>query len=179
MQWQNFIQNLIPWFLSHGIKIICILVGSYFLNQFFQVFLGKVIKKKIKDKVNGRKKKKAETLLSVFGGTLRFAVYILAILIILSELGINIAPILAGLGVAGLAIGMAARDILADFISGIFIILENQYEIGDRVKIAGIEGEVKEITLRKTVIVDESGFFHLIPNSQIKIISKKQEGASD
>ena len=71
-----------------------------------------------------------------------------------------------------LAVGMAARGIVADFIFGIFILLEGQYDIGDKVKIVGLEGIVEEITLRRTIIKDKEGAFHYIPNSQIKIVSR-------
>jgi len=94
---------------------------------------------------------------------------------ILSELGINITPILASLGIVGLAVGMAAKDIIADFISGIFILLEGQYYIGDEVKIGDIEGKVKEITLRRTILKDKDNMLHFIPNSQIKIVARKAE----
>jgi len=172
---ENFLQNLIPWLTSHGIKIILILIGAYLLNRFFQIFIEKIIQKHLADRIGKERKRRVETLISVLGGTLRFVIYIIAVLMILPEFGINIAPILAGLGLAGLAVGMASRDIISDFISGIFIILENQYQIGDKVKIVSIEGKVKEISLRRTVIVDENNISHSIPNSQIKLVSKKAE----
>ena len=149
-------QNIISWFLIHGIKIVLILIFAFSINLFFRNFIKKGINKKIKNKINGERKKRAETLVSVFGGTLSFIIWIIAILMILPEFGLEIAPILAGLGLLGLAIGMAARDIISDFISGLFILLEGQYYVGDKIKISGIEGEVKEITLRRTIIKDES-----------------------
>jgi len=119
------------------------------------------------------KRKRAETLISIFGGTLKFTISIIALLMILSEFGVNIGPLLAGAGLVGLAVGMASREIVSDFLSGLFIILEDQYHVGDKVKIAGIEGEVKEITLRRTIIKDEGGLVHSIPNGQIKTVAKK------
>jgi len=175
MEISNGVQNLIPWLTSHGVKIIFILLAAFLLNHFLQIFLRKIIKKNLADRMNGERKRRVETLISIFGGTLGFIIYIIAILMILPEFGMNIAPILAGLGLAGLAVGMAARDIISDFISGIFIILENQYQIGDKVKIAGIEGRIKEMSLRRTVIIDENNISHSIPNSQIKLVSKKAE----
>jgi len=172
---ENFLQNLIPWLTSRGIKILFILIGTYLVNRFLQIFIGKIIQRNLVDRMSEERKKRVETLVSIFGGTLRFVIYIIALLMILPEFGINIAPILAGLGLVGLAIGMAARDIISDFISGIFIILENQYQIGDKVKIVDIEGKVKEISLRRAVIVDENNISHSIPNSQIKLVSKKAE----
>ena len=73
----------------------------------------------------------------------------------------------------GLAVGMAAKDIISDFIAGLFIILENQYCIGEEIKVAGVEGKVKKITLRKTIIKSSDGSIHSIPNSKVTVISKK------
>ncbi|MDI6883210.1 MAG: mechanosensitive ion channel [Patescibacteria group bacterium] len=167
-------KNLSVWFFSHGLKVILILIAASLVNRFLATFIKKFVKKQIKDKTSEEKRRKrAETLISVFYGTTEFIIWIVAILMILPEFGINIAPILAGLGVAGLAVGMAAREIISDFISGLFIILESQYSVGDKVKIAGIEGEVKMITLRRTIIKEGTGILHSIPNSQIKLVSKK------
>ncbi|MCK4473788.1 mechanosensitive ion channel [Candidatus Parcubacteria bacterium] len=157
----------------YGIKIICILIAAFLSNRFLRVFIERIIKKRIGDKIKAIQRKRVETLTGILGTTLKFTIWITAFLMILPEFGINIAPILAGAGLIGLAVGMASKDIISSFISGFFIILEDQYNIGDRVKIAGIEGEVKEITLRKTIIKDEKGVFHFIPNNQVKTVSKK------
>lgn len=170
----NIFQNIIDWLLSSGVKIILILFGALLVNRSLMIFIEKIVNKQIESRINGGKKKKAETLIGIFGGTLRFIIWIAAVLMILPEFGINVAPILAGLGLVGLAVGMAARDIISDFISGLFILLEGQYNLGDKVKIAGLEGEVKEITLRRTTIKDEAGVLHSIPNGQIKIVAKKE-----
>ena len=172
---QNFLQNLIPWLLSSGVKIVVILIAVVLTDRFLKTLLKRIIGKQIKNRVNGEKKKRADTLISILSGTSSFIIWVVAILMILPEFGINIAPILAGMGLLGLAVGMAARDIISDFISGFFIVLENQYHVGDEVKISGIEGEIKEITLRRTVIKDKTGLIHLVPNGQIKTVAKKQE----
>jgi len=161
------------WFLSGGIRVVLIIVAAFFINRFLKIFIRKGINNYVKNRINGERKKRVETLISIFSGTLSFLIWIIAVLMILPEMGLNVAPILAGLGLAGLAVGMAARDVIADFISGLFILLEGQYFVGDVVKISGIEGEVKEITLRRTILRDETGTLHSFPNSQIKLVSKK------
>jgi len=174
MDIQNFIQNSISWFLTHGIKIIVILIAVSLINRFLKTVIRKAVESQIQNKISKKKKRRRiETLISVFEGTLKFIIWIAALLMILPELGLEIAPILAGVGVAGLAVGMAARGIVSDFISGLFIILENQYHIGDKIKISNIEGTVEEITLRRTIIKSEDGLIHSIPNSKITIVSKK------
>lgn len=176
MEINILIQNLIFWFLTSGIRIILILLIVSLINRLLKGFIKKAVKIQIKNKISAKeKRKRAETLASVFGGTLKFIVWVTAIIIILPELGLNITPVLTGVGIAGLAVSMAARDIVSDFISGLFIILENQYHIGDKIKIAGLEGEVKEITLRRTIIKDKNDIVHSVPNSKITIVSKKSQ----
>lgn len=175
MDIQNLIQNSISWFLAHGIKIIIILIAVNLINRFLKTVIRKAVENQIKNKISEQEKRmRIETLIAVFEGTLKFIIWIAALLMILPELGLEVAPILAGVGVAGLAIGMAAKGIVSDFIAGLFIILEDQYRIGDKVEISNIEGTVKEITLRRTIIKSEDGLIHSIPNSKITVVSKKQ-----
>jgi small conductance mechanosensitive channel len=90
---------------------------------------------------------------------------------ILSLLGINMGPLLASAGVAGLAIGFGAQTLVKDFINGFFILAENQYDIGDTVKIGGVQGVVENMTLRRTVLRDFDGTVHTVPSSEIKVVS--------
>jgi small-conductance mechanosensitive channel len=90
---------------------------------------------------------------------------------ILDEVGVAVAPVLAGFGIAGVAIGFGAQYLIRDLIAGIFIILENQYRVGDVVRVADIGGLVEEITLRKTVLRDLDGICHHVPNGEIKTAS--------
>lgn len=83
-------------------------------------------------------------------------------------MGVDTRPILAGIGIIGLAVGFGAQSLVKDFISGIFILLENQYMVGEKVKIGSSEGEVVKISMRSTVLKDESGARHHIANSSAK-----------
>lgn len=172
-QIENFIQKNLDWLLSGGAKIVLILIVAFIVNHLLKAVIEKIINRQIKSRIKEENRKRAETLISIFGGTASFLVWIVAFLMILPEFGVNVAPILGGLGLAGLAVGMAARDIISDLISGIFILLENQYNVGDEVKIAGLEGRVKEITLRRTIIQANDGTLNIIPNSQVKIVTRK------
>ena len=162
--------------LISGIKIAGIIIAAFLINCFGLIFIKKLIRQLVasaQKEISPEEEKKSNTLISILGGTMKFVVGIIAALMILSEIGINIGPVLAGAGLIGLAVGMASKEIISDFLSGFFIILEDQYHIGDRVKVAGIEGEVKEVTLRRTAIRDDSGLLHSIPNGQIKTIARK------
>ncbi|GAC1652041.1 MAG: mechanosensitive ion channel [Acidobacteriaceae bacterium] len=111
------------------------------------------------------------TLSSVIksGGT--FAVIFIAIIEILPIFDINIGPLLASAGVAGLAIGFGAQTLVKDVITGFFILFENQFDIGDTVRVAGVQGLVEDMKLRSTVLRDANGTLHMVPNSQIAIVS--------
>lgn len=100
-----------------------------------------------------------------------FAIIFLAAMQVLPLLGINMGPLLASAGVVGLAIGFGAQTLVRDFINGFFILVENQYDIGDTVRIAGVQGAVEAMTLRRTVLRDDSGAQHTVPSSEIKVVS--------
>ncbi len=87
------------------------------------------------------------------------------------KLNINVGPLLASAGIVGLAIGFGAQTLVKDFINGFFILVENQYDIGDTVKIAGVQGKVETMTLRRTVLRDDDGTQHTVPSSQITVVS--------
>ena len=111
------------------------------------------------------------TLASVINSVASFVVWFVAILTVLDRLGLNLGPLLASAGIAGLAIGFGAQTLVKDFINGFFVLLEDQYNIGDGVKLAGVKGTVEDMTLRRTVLRDDDGTVHIIPNSQVQIVS--------
>ena len=94
-----------------------------------------------------------------------------AVFMIMAEIGINITPVVAGFGIAGIAIGFGAQSLVKDFIAGLFILIENQYGVGDVVRIADIAGIVEEINLRRTVLRDLDGIVHSVPNGEIRVAS--------
>ena len=89
----------------------------------------------------------------------------------LAAIGVNLAPLLASAGVAGVAIGLAAQNIVRDMLNGIMILLEDQFNVGDTIKIAGVSGVVESMTLRKTTVRDGDGTLYVIPNSQITTVA--------
>ncbi|OGC52217.1 hypothetical protein A2W32_05125 [candidate division WWE3 bacterium RBG_16_37_10] len=117
-------------------------------------------------------KQRALTIATLIKNTLNLAALVITIIMLLDQWGINIAPIITSVGIAGLAVGFGAQALVRDIVTGIFILIENQYNVGDKLKIAGLEGRVKEITLRSTILQDDFGTIHIIPNSSISIITK-------
>jgi moderate conductance mechanosensitive channel len=96
---------------------------------------------------------------------------LVAVLMALDTLGLNIGPAIAGLGVAGIAVGLGAQSLVHDWLAGIFIVLENQFSQGDVVRIAGVSGVVEEFSLRRTTLRDLDGTVHTVPNGQIVVAS--------
>ena len=175
---RNFIENLGPWFFSHGIKIILIIIGAYLIRKFAGVFIDKIIRKAIISNnflSEAAEKKREDTLIKVFEGAFRVIIWLVAVLMIVSEFGVDIGPLLAGAGVIGLAVGFGAQYVIRDFFTGLFIILENQYRVGDVVCIESACGTVESINLRVTVLRDTDGVVHHIPNGEIKIASNKSK----
>ena len=152
------------WILSHGIKIICVLIVVFLVNRFGKKFIGRTIKRAVKHKDRDAEVKREKTLIGIFSGVLNIIVWLVAVMMILPEFGIDIGPILAGAGIFGVALGFGAQYMVRDFLAGLFIILENQYRIGDVVCLDDTCGGVEDITLRKTVLRDLDGKVHHIPN---------------
>ena len=104
------------------------------------------------------------------------AIALIALLMIFSEVGIDVGPAVAGLGVVGIAVGFGAQTLIRDWLAGIFVVLENQYSAGDVVRIAGVEGEVQDFSLRRTTLRDTDGTVHTVPNGQIIVASNLSRG---
>lgn len=178
MNFESFWVNLQAWFFDHGWRILLIMVTASLVRRFGMIFLGRLIHHSIDSSErfeNKRDRKlRADTVLSLIGSVFKIANFIIIGLLILGELNVLrlVAPLLAGAGVLSLLLGFGIQTFVKDFISGIFIVAENQYRVGDVVSIIGtvgtpLEGLVVRITLRTTVIRDNEGSIHFIPNGNI------------
>ena len=117
-------------------------------------------------------RKRQDTIETLATNVIRFFVSIIAALMILETgFGLDIGPAIAGLGIAGIAIGLGTQHLVKDYLNGALIMLENQYAIGDVVRIAGISGQVEDFTLRRTTLRDGDGTVHTVPNGEISVAS--------
>jgi len=159
-------------FLRHDApKIVLVTLVSVALIRLLKLITGQVASLQTRKLAPGLRTQQVRTLASVITSIGVFIILFVAALEILPLLGLNLGPLLASAGVAGLAIGFGAQTLVHDFINGFFILLENQYDIGDNIRIAGVKGTVEEMTLRRTVLRDDDGTLHTVPNSQITIVS--------
>jgi len=163
------------WFVQHGFRILVILIAGIVLWIVAQKAIPAMVNQTMARPKRGESregmKRRAETLCRVFLGLARLMIILFVLFMILAELDINIGPILAGVGVAGIAIGFGAQYVIRDLIAGVFIIMENQYRVGDVAKVADVAGLVEEVNLRKTVLRDLDGVVHHIPNGEIRVAS--------
>jgi len=164
------------WLLSHGIRILVIIGIAYLFYIIVKALTSPILERLAKAKGKGRRArsehaKRAQTLSSVVTQGTAIFIGIIALFMILSEVGLDITPLLASAGVIGVALGFAAQSFVKDLIAGFLIISENQFDVGDVVKIADVTGGVEEINLRRTQIRDLDGVLHIVPNGEIRVAS--------
>jgi moderate conductance mechanosensitive channel len=152
-------------------KILLILVIAIFVLRLVHKLTAGMVALRVRRLPPGIRGQQIATLASVLNSVANFVVWFVAILTVLDLVKLNLGPLLASAGIAGLAIGFGAQTLVKDFINGFFVLLEDQYNIGDAVRMAGVKGTVEDMTLRRTVLRDDDGTLHTIPNSQVQIVS--------
>ena len=163
-----------PWLIDHGIKIAVIIFLAFILNKILQGVVVRAVRASVKSDANTSpeaEKKREDTLIRIFSGALNMLVLIVAVMMVLGEAGVEVGPLIAGAGIVGLAVGFGGQYLIRDIITGLFLMLENQYRIGDVVSIEGLSGAVQDISLRKTTLRDLNGTVHHIPHGSITKVS--------
>lgn len=177
--WNTFID----WIQVNGLPVIIIIIVAYLVARFGELFIELLIRKFVgrlhTDISQEDVKKRQDTLISLSRTFFKVLVWLVAIFTVLRRFGIDLTPLLAGAGVLGVALGFGAQSLIRDFLSGLFIILENQYRVGDVVDLEGSAGTVEQITIRSTVIRDADGSVHYIPNGNIMRVINKTMGFSN
>ena len=162
---------VVGWLTIHGLRTVVIAVGSFLIYKFSSIFIeGAVRKLVLRDNFlsEAEERQREDTLIEVFSGSFHILVLVVAVMMVLTELGIAIGPLVAAAGIAGLAFGFGGQYLIRDIIAGLFIIFENQYRLNDVVSLDGTSGVVEAITLRMTVLRDQDGTVHYVPNGEIK-----------
>lgn len=166
---------VLDWLTLHGWKIFLTVVTALIVYLLVRRLLSPVLRRTVTVQMRGQPeleiKQRMDTLSRVLTGTTAVILLTVVLFTVLAEVGVNIVPGLAGLGVAGIAIGFGAQTLVRDLIAGIFILLENQYAVGDWVRVAGVDGLVEDINLRRTILRDFDGTVHSVPNGEIRVAS--------
>jgi moderate conductance mechanosensitive channel len=157
------------------LRIIAILVLAWIL-QIVAARLIRIFRTYMARRTGGDEVARIETLARVFRNTAVIVIFLVAGTLVLGELGISIAPILATAGVAGVAIGFGAQSLIKDFLGGFFLLLDDQVREGDVVEVAGLSGLVEEVTLRYVRLRNFEGHVHFVPNGEIKTVTNRTRG---
>ncbi len=175
MSTSDFVFNLTP-MVGIAVRVVIILAIAIALNIIQKKMIPRVIIAsipKIRVESQDQLSTRTKTMASVLIKVIAIIIWIIAIVMVLGVIEVDIAPLLATLGVASLALGFAVQNIIRDYLQGFFIVMEDWYRIGDWVTIAGMEGEVETVSPRRTVLREINGTMHVIPNSQIKFASNQ------
>jgi small-conductance mechanosensitive channel len=165
--------EILLWLRTSGLRIVVIGVGSILLIRLLRAVADRIprLMPAGGEPVITEREKRANTVASLLRTVGTTLVLIVAVMMVLREIGLDITPLIAGAGVAGLAIGFGAQSLIKDIIAGFFILLEDQFHVGDVIRAAGVSGQVEQMTLRMTIVRDLQGTVHFIPNGEIKVVS--------
>jgi small conductance mechanosensitive channel len=166
---------IVDWLAGHGVRIALILVLAFVASRIQRRLVHKVVERGAA-REKGKKQQaeyeqRVDTLSSFISQVVAAVIWISAGFMILAEVGVNIAPLLASAGVIGIGIGFGAQTLVKDILSGLFIITENQYHKGDWIMISGVSGSVEAVNMRRTILRDLDGVVHVIPNGEVRLAS--------
>jgi small conductance mechanosensitive channel len=169
-EWHHY---FVAWTRDRAPKLIVILLVAFVFVRILGAITRRVVAFSEKRAPDGLQR--ALQVRTVAGVIHSVGVFLIVFFTLMSALkdgfNINIEPLLASAGIVGLAIGFGAQTLVKDVINGFFILVENQFQVGDVVRISGVSGKVEEITMRRTVLRDADGTVHVVPNGAIQLVS--------
>ncbi len=158
------------------IRLVAIGIGGMVLLRFTNMIIEQFFIPKPGAKTIYLEEQRARTLSSLLHSIIRYVIYFVVAVLMLQEFKIDTTSIVAGAGIIGLAVGVGAQSLIKDFITGFFIILEDQYGVGDYVVIGDMNGTVEEMGFRVTKLRDGNGILHIVPNGSILKVSNYTRG---
>src|SRR3990172_2633652 len=171
VNWQRWTET--AW--THGARVVIVVIAVLIVLRIARRVIKPAIEHAVSVQMEGQPEveinKRVDTLTAIVYGAVWTAAVLVGLMTTLPEFGINTTALLAGTSLAGLAIGFGAQSLVKDVISGLFVLVENQYAKGDVVNIGGVGGLVEDITLRRTVLRDLDGAIHSVPNGQVTVAS--------
>jgi small conductance mechanosensitive channel len=182
--WQEVMSNTLQWFITTAPSMLIIIVLAGVMLKAINLSLPRLKSLMIRRSEEGgaasvnELEKRIQTLLGIVRTLAKALVWSMAILLLLRKCGVDVAPLIAGVGIAGLAVGFGAQELVRDVISGFFILLENQVRTGDVAVINGTGGLVESMNLRTITLRDLSGVVHVFQNGKINTLSNMTKGWS-
>ncbi|HGI4423691.1 TPA: mechanosensitive ion channel family protein [Streptococcus agalactiae] len=165
------VEEVLFTFFTKLISILLLIIAFVIVRQVINYLFEKTVNRSLA--FSRQKVARQKTLAKLSHNVLNYTLYFFLFYWILSILGVPISSLLAGAGVAGVAIGLGAQGFLSDVVNGFFILLENQFDVGDIINVGTVSGTVTNVGIRTTQIHDFDGTLHFIPNRNITIVSNK------
>lgn len=176
--------NFLDWLAGTPLRILIILVTAVFTQSFGSRAIMRAMNKLASadlvlgtGKVVARQKERASTIGGVLTATLKSAIWVIALAMALGEFGFDLGPLIASAGIVGVAIGLGAQTLVRDILSGIFMLIEDQYGVGDSVNVLDVSGVVEKVGLRVTTVRDSQGTLWYLRNGEIlKVGNQSKSG---
>jgi small-conductance mechanosensitive channel len=174
-------RNILEWLSGAPLRVFIVIVAAWISFSIGHRAIDRAINKlatadlKPGPGVAKRQAERARTTGSVLNSILKAVIWIIAIGMILGEFGFNLGPVIASAGVIGVAIGLGAQTLVRDILSGIFMLIEDQYGVGDQIKVLEIEGQVEKVGLRITTVRDKDNVLWYVRNGEILVIGNRSQ----
>ena len=161
--------------VSSALIVILSVVGLVLVQVAGKFVLNRV---RALDGIGMDRRQQVETLVQISRWVLDIAIVATALLMLLSTFGLDIAPLIAGVGVVGLALSFGAQTLIKDLIGGLLIVVENQYSVGDTIEVGDVSGVVETVTLRATLVRTAEGSLVVVPNGEVRVVANASKGWS-
>lgn len=175
MEDTSLLKSLTDFFVNNIVGVLIVFAVASILQRISNTFIGRLVERTVrKDQFVSEHDEKAreDTLKSIFSATTTIFIWVVSIMIILGQFDVNLGPLIASAGIAGIAIGFGAQSLVKDIVTGTFILLESQFRVGDVVELnKEVSGVVEAFTLRVTTLRDLDGMKHYIPNGEITLVT--------
>jgi len=174
--WERFLQEAFDWMIGSGLTIIVALVLMVVLLLISRLLLNRLRSFIARPERSAERIKQIDTMVAVLRHIVSITIVAVSALVIVSELGIDLSPVLTAVGITGLAVSFGAQSLVRDVISGFFMLLEDQVRVGDVVSVGEHSGSVEAITLRTIRLRDLAGNVHIIPNGEVRALVNMTKG---
>jgi small conductance mechanosensitive channel len=172
----------LEWLRTSGIRIAAVIVVAVIVSR-----IGTLAVRRLRKRIEGDPRATGEislqrttSVVQTLATALKAAVWTVAVLLVLGQVGLDIGPLIAGAGVLGVALGFGAQSLVRDFLNGFFVLFENQYAVGDQVELATtggtVLGRIEQMSLRSTGIRADDGTLHTVPNGNIQLVANRSRG---
>jgi moderate conductance mechanosensitive channel len=177
----------LEWLRTNGVRILIIIAVALLMSRIASLWIRR-LRKKLDAEPTGTgaiNLRRTTTIVGTLTSTMRVVIWTIAGFMVLGELGVNLGPLIASAGIIGVGLGFGAQSLVRDFLSGFFIVLENQYTVGDAVQIFSdvgsvtVTGRVEELTLRTTSVRADDGTLHVIANGFVHVVANLSRGQTD